>query len=61
MTNLEVQLTEVMIKLILQYPDGWDRIHAALQSVLRAGFEITQDSPDLNHAETFIAATEWIH
>lgn len=40
MTDLEIQLTEVMVKLIVRYPDGWERIQSVLESVHEVGLEL---------------------
>jgi hypothetical protein len=40
MSELEVKLTEVMVKLVVQFPDGLERIQSAYESVLAAGEEM---------------------
>lgn len=40
MSDLEIQLTEVLVKLVVRYPDGWERIQSALESVYEAGEEL---------------------
>lgn len=53
MTELEFELYKIMVKLVVRYPDGWDRIESALQSVYEAGLEmqeeLKEDSIDLIH------------
>jgi hypothetical protein len=43
MTNLEIELTSIMVKLIVRYPDGLERIQAAFESVLIAGEEMGEE------------------
>lgn len=47
MTDLEVQLMHVMIKLIVRYPDGLERIEASLNRVIEAGIEMAEGSESL--------------
>ena len=46
MIDLEVKLMEIMIKLMVQYPDGLDRIWTALTNVIEAGHELADALPD---------------
>lgn len=41
MTELESELMRILVKLVVQYKDGWDRIESALESVYEVGVEIS--------------------
>lgn len=42
MTELEYELMKLMVKLVVRYPDGVERIEAAFVSVVQAGFELSE-------------------
>jgi hypothetical protein len=43
MDELERVLKTIMVKIIVQYPDGLERIHNCLMDVIQAGLEMTED------------------
>jgi hypothetical protein len=43
MDQLEVQLIEIMVKLVVRFPDGLERIEEALERVVATGMEMAQD------------------
>jgi hypothetical protein len=43
MDQPEVQLIEIMVKLVVRFPDGLERIESALETVVAAGIEMAQD------------------
>jgi hypothetical protein len=43
MTDLEIKLLEIMVKLIVRYPDGLARIQTCLESAVRAGFQMIEE------------------
>jgi hypothetical protein len=40
MTDLEIKLHEILVQLIVRYPDGWTRILDALAAVHEVGLEM---------------------
>lgn len=42
MSELEIKLTEVMVKIMVRYPDGWERIEDVLGSVVQASQEMAE-------------------
>jgi hypothetical protein len=40
MTSLEMQLVEIMVKIVVRYPDGLERIQSCLLDVVEAGAEM---------------------
>lgn len=40
MTDLEVELTKIMVQLVVRYPDGLDRIQSVYESILLSGEEM---------------------
>lgn len=40
---LEVALMELMVKLIVRFPDGVERIQSAMECVLEAGEEVADE------------------
>jgi hypothetical protein len=51
MTELEKELMAIMVKLIVRYPDGLERICVALEDVIAAGQEMALEQE----------RTEWEH
>lgn len=49
MTDLEVKLTEVMVAIVVRYPDGWQRIQDVLESVELAGVELNEGKGLIDH------------
>lgn len=46
MTNLEIELKAVMVKSIVRYPDGLERINAALEDVIQTGIEMMDEQSE---------------
>lgn len=41
MSDLEIELITIMVKLVVRYEDGMERIQAALDRVVEVGIEMT--------------------
>jgi hypothetical protein len=55
MTELEIELMRVLVKLVVHHRDGWDRIESALESVYETGIELEAErKPKLSLIRTSI-------
>lgn len=43
MSEIEIELTKLMVQLMVRYPDGLERIESVFESVVAAGFEICDE------------------
>jgi hypothetical protein len=53
MSELELQLYAIMVKLVVRYPDGVTKIEQALQAVIKAGQEMASECPGVRDDVTY--------